>query len=111
MTKPPLAPPSNSKVQANAFAPPAHRESQDNYARVIVECRKDWRVIIDKAGSQYITQKRSSNTNTGVWVGKSYCTTRSVLLLVCLRLKLLSDANVEAVLMALPEFARDYSKT
>jgi len=89
---------------------PSHRESHDDYARVIVECRKNWRVIIDKAGSQYITQKRSSSTNTGVWVGKSYSTTRSVLLRVCSRLKLLSDANVEVVLMALPEYARDYSR-
>ena len=111
MTKPLLAPPSNSKARAAAYATFAHKESHDDYFRVVVKCRKNWRVIADKAGSQYITQKRSSSTNTGVWVGKSYCTTRSVLLRVCSRLKLLSDANVEAVLMALPEFARDYSKT
>jgi len=111
MTKPLLAPPSNSKAQINAFAPPAHRESHDDYARVIVKCRKNWRVIIDKAGSQYITQKRSSSTNTGVWIGKSYCTTKSELLRVCSRLELLSDANAEAVLMTLPEFANDYFKT
>ena len=104
-------PPSNSKAQVHAFAPPAHRESHDDYARVIVECRKNWRVIIDKAGLQYITQKRSSSTNIGVWIGKSYCTTRSELVRVCSRLKLLSDANVEAVLRALPEFAHDYFKT
>ena len=48
--------------------------------------------------------------NTGVWIGKSHCTTRSGLLNVCSRLKLLSDANVEVVLRALPEYARDYSK-
>ena len=111
MTKPLLAPPSNSKAQVNAHATLAHRESHDDYACVIVECRKNWRVIIDKAGSQYITQKRSSNTNTGVWIGKSYCTSRSELMRVCSRLKLLSDASVEAVLMALPEFAHDYFKT
>ena len=111
MTKPLPAPPSNSKERADVYATFAHRESNDDYFRVVVKCRKNWRVIIDKAGSQYITQKRSSNTNTGVWIGKSYCTTRSELMRVCSRLKLLSDASVEAVLMALPEFARDYSKT
>ena len=103
-------PPSNLYAGANAYATLAHRESHDDYARVIMECRKNWRVIIDKAGSQYIAQKRSSRTNTGVWIGKSYCTTRSELTRVCSRLKLLPDANVEAVLKALPEYARDYSR-
>jgi hypothetical protein len=54
--------------------------------------------VIDKTSSQYVAQKRSSSTNTGVWIGKSHCTTREELLNVCSRLKLLSDANVEAVL-------------
>lgn len=109
MTKPLIAPPSNLDAGANAYATLAHRESHDDYARVIMECRENWRVIIDKAGSQYVAQKRSSSTNTGVWVGKSHCTTRSELLRVCSRLKLLSDANVDAALMALPEHARDYT--
>jgi len=110
MTKP-LAPPQLTiTVGVDAYAAFAHRESHDYYSGVIVDCRDGWRIIIDNSNSQYTAQKRSSSTNTGVWIGKSHCTTRDELLNVCSRLKLLSDANVEAVLRALPEYARDYSK-
>ena len=110
MTKP-LSPPQLTKsAVADIYAAFAHRESHDAYTGSIVDCRDGWRVIIDKTNSQYTAQKRSSSTNTGVWIGKSHCTTRDELLNVCSRLKLLSDANVEAVLRALPEYARDYSR-
>ena len=110
MTKPLAAPPSNADARADVYAAFAHRESHDAYAGRIVDCRDGWRIIIDNSGLQYIAQERSSSTNTGVWIGKSHCTTRDELLNVCSRLKLLSDANVEAVLRTLPEYARDYSK-
>jgi len=110
MTKSPNDPPLNANAGVDAYAIFAHRESHDNYAGVIVEGRDGWRVIIDKFNSQYVAQKRSSSTNTGVWIGKSHCTTRDEFLNVCSRLKLLSDANVEAVLRALPRYARNYSK-
>ena len=110
MTKPLIPPQLIETAGVDAYAAFAHRESHDGYSGVIVDCRNGWRVIIDKTNSQYVAQKRSSSTNTGVWIGKSHCTTRSELLNVCSRLKLLSDANVEAVLRALPEYARDYSK-
>jgi hypothetical protein len=110
MTSINVAPPSQSNAEADIYAASAHRESHDAYTGSIVDCRNGWRVVIDKTSSQYVAQKRSSRTNTGVWIGKSHCTTREELLNVCSRLKLLSDANVEAVLTALPEYARDYSK-
>lgn len=110
MTKP-LAPPQLTEAAGvDAYAAFAHQESHDAYNGVIVVCRDGWRIIIDKTSSQYIAQERSSSTNTGVWIGKSHCTTRSGLINVCSRLKLLSDATVEAVLRALPEYARDYSR-
>ena len=110
MTKP-LAPPQlTESAGVDAYAALAHRESHDAYGGTSVDCRNGWRVVIDKTSSQYVAQKRSSRTNTGVWIGKSHCTTREELLNVCSRLKLLSDANVEAVLTALPEYARDYPK-
>ena len=110
MTKPPAPPQLTESAGADAHAAFVHRESHDDYSGVIVVCRDGRRVIIDKTNSQYTVQKRSSSTNTGVWIGKSHCTTRDELLNVCSRLKLLSEANVEAVLNALPEYARDYSK-
>ena len=108
MTKPLAAPPSNADARADVYAAFAHRESHDAYNGAIVDCRDGWRVVVCKTGKQYVAQKRSSRTNTGVWLGKSHCTTRSELLNVCSRLKLLSDAKVEAVLMELPEYARDF---
>jgi len=110
MTKPLIPPQLIETAAVDAYAAFAHRESHDNYAGVIVEGRDGWRVIIDKFNSQYVAQKRSSSTNTGVWIGKSHCTTRDEFLNVCSRLKLLSGENVEAVLRALPKYARDYSK-
>ena len=110
MTKPLIPPQLIETAGVDAYAAFAHRESHDAYAGTIVDCRGGWRVIIDKTSSQYVAQKRSSRTNTGVWLGKSHCTTRSELLSVCSRLKLLSDATVVAVIKALPEYARDYSK-
>ena len=109
MTKP-LTPQLIETAAVDAYAAFAHRQSHDAYSGAIVDCRDGWRIVIDKTNSQYVAQKRSSSTNTGVWIGKSHCTTRDELLKVCSRLKLLSDANVEAVLRALPEYARDYSK-
>lgn len=108
MTKHLIPPHSNTNAGADAHAAFAHRESHDDYDGVIVECREGRRIIIDKTSSQYIAQERSSSTNTGVWIGKSHCTTKSGLLNVCSRLKLLSDAKVEAVVRSLPECARDY---
>ena len=85
-----------------------HRESHDSYIGTITNCKNLWRVIICRDGMQFILQKRSSGTNTGVWKGKSHCATREELLNVCARLELLSEANVEATLRALPIHARDY---
>ena len=110
MTKPPAPPQLTENAGEDVYAAFAHRESHDAYRGAIVDCRDGWRVIVCKAGKQYVAQKRSSRTNTGVWIGKSHCTTRDELLNVCSRLKLLSDASVEAVLHALPDYARDYSK-
>ena len=110
MTKPLATPQLTETAGVGAYAAFAHRESHDAYSGSIIDCREGWRIIIDNSGTQYIAQKRSSSTNTGVWIGKSHCTTRDELLNVCSRLKLLSDANVEAVLNALLEYARDYPK-
>ena len=110
MTKPPMTPPSNLSAGVDAKDSVAHRESHDAYHGSIVDCHNGWRVIIANTNSQYIVQKRSSSTNTGVWIGKSYCTTRSELLRVCSRLKLLSDANVDAALRTLPSYAHQHSQ-
>ena len=80
----------------------SQRERDDNYAHVLVNCRDNWRIITARTGDQWVIQKRSSSTNTGVFLGKCHCTTRKSLIAACSRLRLLS-AEVMAVLEALPD--------
>ena len=109
MTKPFKTPPRFVNAEASANDDFAHRESHDTYRGTIVNCRDVWRVIICSDGMQFIVQRRSSRTNTGVWSGKSHCATREELINVCARLNLLANAYVAATLQALPTYARDYS--
>ena len=104
MTFPRNIPPSSQKAPVDAQANYTHRESHDAYRKVIAQPAPRWRIIVCKHGLQWIVQKRSTDApNTGVWVGFSHCTTQNALIEACSRLDLLSDANTEAVLHALPE--------
>jgi len=87
---------------ANMQSTLSQRERDDNYAHVLVNCRDNWRVIIGRTGGQWTIQKRSSSTNTGVWLGKCHCTLRKTLIDSCSRLGLLCD-DVLAVLLELPD--------
>lgn len=109
MTKLSKTPPRLVKAAASANDDFTHRESHDNYRGKIVNCRDVWRIIICRDGMQFIVQRRSSKTHTGVWSGKSHCATREELINVCARLELLPNAHVAAILQALPPYARDYS--
>ena len=80
----------------------SQRERDDTYVHVLVNCRDNWRVISGRTGSQWIIQKRSSGTNTGVWLGKCHCTLRDSLIESCSRLGLLCD-EVLSVLVELPD--------
>ena len=104
-------PPSKNLLGAAVTAPMSHKERDDNYNSVIVQLAPRWRVIICKDGIQFILQKRSSkHSNKGMWIGKSYPTTRDALISICSSLKLLSDPRTTAVLKALPDHARNYIK-
>lgn len=80
----------------------SQRERDDTYVHVLVNCRDNWRVISGRTGSQWIIQKRSSGTNTGVWLSKCHCTLRDSLIESCSRLGLLCD-EVLSVLVELPD--------
>ena len=99
-TKPPRGTPKpgGKDIQSSS----SQRERDDNYAHVLVNCRNNWRIITARTGDQWIIQKRSSSTNTGVFIGKCHCTTRKTLIDACSRLRLLS-AEVQVVLEALPD--------
>jgi hypothetical protein len=100
----PVKPPRGAPVPGGKYiqSPSSQRERDDNYAHVLVNCRNNWRIITARTGDQWIIQKRSSSTNTGVFLGKCHCTTRKTLIDACSRLRLLS-AEVQAVLEALPD--------
>ena len=99
-TKPPHGAPEprGKDIQSSS----SQRQRDDNYAHVLVNCRDNWRVITARTGDQWVIQKRSSSTSTGVFLGKCHCTTRKSLIAACSRLRLLS-AEVMAVLEALPD--------
>ena len=104
-------PPSKNLLGAAVTAPMSHKERDDNYNSVIVQLAPRWRIIICKDSIQFILQKRSSkHSNKGMWMGKSYPTTRDALVSICSSLKLLSDPRTTAVLKALPDHARNYIK-
>ena len=83
---------------------PSHRERDDGYKNAIMELRNGWRIILCRHGLQFIIQKRSTKKpNRGVWVGKSYHTTRDSLIDVCSHLNLLSSSEIKDELLKLPE--------
>jgi len=110
MTKPQISPPSNASAGVDAYAANAHRESHDAYEGLILQLCDRWRVIICRHGMQFVLQKRSSTTNTGVWLGKSFCTTREALIDVCSRLELISGESDQEMLDALPNRACDFRR-
>ena len=108
----PVYPPSPSGVlEPTVIVDDTHREISEFYTGVITYLAPRWRVVICKGRIQYILQYRSSkHLNKGMWLGKSYPTTRDALWRICSSRGLLSDPNAMAVLRALPEYARDYLK-
>ena len=101
-------------VPSGVLEPPGlvddtHREISEFYTGVIINLAPRWRVVICKDRIQYILQYRSSkHWNKGMWLGKSYPTTRDALRRICSSRGLLSDPETRALLEALPERAREY---
>ena len=86
----------------------SHRERDETYSRIVTQCRDNWRIIRCKRGLQWIIQKRSAGRpNRGVFIGKSFHTTRQSLIEACSRLQLLDDPKVLQSLLDLPERPRD----
>ena len=88
---------------------PSHRERDDNYAYVVVQLAPRYRVILCPQGLQWIFQEQEAS-HEAPWRAQEYHTSRESLLNACGKRGFLSNPNVEAVLTALPEYARDYSK-
>ena len=104
-TPPPLA---NTMAGAE-YMTPSHRERDETYSRIVTQCRDNWRIIRCKRGLQWIIQKRSTRrSNRGVFIGKSFHTTRQSLIEACSRLQLLDDPKILQSLLDLPERPKDF---
>ena len=88
-----------------------HRETSDNYHRVVLKFSSRCRVIVCKDGIQWILQKREAEpSHDGDWRGKSYFACKESLIRVCGSRRLLLDPKARAVLDALPARISDYRK-
>ena len=91
------------------YMKPSHRERDETYSRIVTQCRDNWRIIRCKRGLQWIIQKRSAGRpNRGVFIGKSFHTTRQSLIEACSRLQLLDDPKILQSLLDLPERPKDF---
>ena len=103
----PPYPPSTHGVAE--YMTPSHRERDETYSRIVTKCRDNWRIIRCKRGLQWIIQKRSTGRpNRGVFIGKSFHTTRQSLIEASSRLQLLDDPKVLQSLLDLPERPKDF---
>jgi len=88
---------------------PSHRERDDDYAYIVVQLAPRYRVILCPQGLQWIIQEKEAS-HKAPWRAQEYHTSCESLLNACGKRGFLSEPNVEAVLRALPAYARDYSR-
>ena len=103
---PPPSTPSMGVANTNT---PSHRERDNNYADIVVQLAPLYRVILCPQGLQWIIQKKECS-RSGHWRAEQYLTSRYSLIEACGKLGLLSDANAEAVLHALPDHVSQLTK-
>lgn len=102
-------PPRANTLGVAEYITPSHRERDDTYSKIVTQCRDNWRIIRCKRGLQWIIQKRSTRrSNRGVFIGKSFHTTRQSLIEASSRLQLLDDPKVLQSLLDLPERPKDF---
>ncbi len=102
-------PPRANTLGVTEYMTPSHRERDETYSRIVTQCRDNWRIIRCKRGLQWIIQKRSTvRPNRGVFIGKSFHTTRQSLIEACSRLQLLNDPKILQNLLNLPERPGDF---
>ena len=105
-----LTPPSSTPIVGVANTnTPSHRERDHDYAYVVVQLAPRYRVILCPQGLQWIIQEQEAS-HEAPWRAQEYHATRESLLKACGKRGLLSDANAEAVLYALPDHVSQLAK-
>ena len=102
-------PPSAPSVGVANTKTPSHRERDDDYAYVVVQLTPRYRVILCPQRLQWIVQQQECS-HAAPWRAQEYHTSRESLLKACGKRGLLSDANAEAVLYALPDHVSQMAK-
>jgi hypothetical protein len=79
-------------------------EEAENYHAVVTQLSDDWRVIVCRAGIQWILQHRAGQRHgTARWVGRSYCRTSEALNRLSHKHAGTLRPDAAAILAALPE--------
>jgi len=83
----------------------SHRESDDDYKRVIARFEPGYRIIDGSCGIQWVIQRQDGRRKDGTprWTGRSYCRTRVTLLRLYREFCDVVEPEVVAVLEQLPE--------
>jgi len=83
---------------------PVTSEESDNYHAVVARLNDGWRVIVCRAGIQWILQHRSGQRHGRArWEGRSYCRTQQALIRVSREHAGPVDPAAAAILAAPPE--------
>jgi len=90
-------------IIVDPLAGPSYRESDDDYAHVIVQLGDAGRVIVCRDDLQWIFQHRDGKkAGRARWASVGYCTTRKGLLRLCRASGARIDPSEWAALAALP---------
>ena len=83
----------------------SHRESDDDYGRVVARLDDGGRVIVCRDDLQWILQRRDGERAGGArWAGVGYCLTRKALMRLCRASSARIAPSEWAALVALPEY-------
>lgn len=87
-----------------AMTAPIRSEESDNYHLVVAQLTADWRVIVCKAGIQWILQRRRSPKRPPAddWRGRSYCRTSEALIRCAREYAGVIEPAAATILAALP---------
>ena len=77
------------------------KESSSDYHRVVAQFKPEYRIIECSHGKQWILQKREAS-HAAPWRAIGYAATKSGLINLCGRLKLLPMQNIEKIVASIP---------
>lgn len=80
------------------------KESSREYDRVLAQVKPRYRIIQCSHGKQWILQKREAS-HAAPWRAVGYAATKSGLINLCGRLKLLPLHNIEKIVASIPQLS------